>query len=51
MYGEDCWGFRPDRDAPTKPYDPRNSDQLWVLRSAPLRFDRAHGVVDRLGKT
>jgi hypothetical protein len=49
MYGEDCWGFRPERDPPTKPYDPQNSDQLWALRSAPLRFDWARGVVDRLG--
>jgi hypothetical protein len=49
MYGEDCWGFRPDRDPPAALHDPRRPDQLWVLRSAQLRFDWARGVVDRSG--
>jgi hypothetical protein len=51
VYGEDCWGFRPDQDPPTALRDPRDNDQLWVLRLAPLRFDWARGVVDRSGNT
>jgi hypothetical protein len=49
VYGEDCWGFRPGQDPPTALHDHRGPDRLWVLRSAPLRFDWAHGVIDRSG--